>query len=500
MIKKRKSKTTTIPIQFRGKSYVSPKKKPPAKLSGPNNQLEHSKNRVQVRIHETYLSQMPNGHWMKAQVLASRTNPLCGQVQYFVHFEGVDRRLDQWLDISKIDTSVEKNQASFDTMNSNNSNLCESSSNISTNEQKVTDDCSSSHHSHNSEPSSIISSSKSNSSEDPKIGGEDKTKETKKRMTRNMKRLHDDVNHTAVSLDDLDPITARLEKEHTKKTKVKYIDKLIYSSHTATWDIDTWYFSPYPDRKAFYEYFSLDSNNLEKLKTNTSNVSYFNDTSKFYKFPEIYVSGHTLTFFETQQELTQHIEELRSEDRQPPGKMIYIDDIHDNVNNNHNTTRIAVYEIDGMQHKTYCQHLCLLSKLFLDHKTLYFDVAPFIFYVLCELDYNGATMVGYFSKEKDSVDKNNLACIIVLPPFQRQGYGKFIIDLSYKISKMDNKIGSPERPLSDLGNVSYRSYWDYTLLRHLKIGRYGAQSGLSIEDLVDLTGIASFDVTESLLG
>ena len=37
----------------------------------------------------------------------------------------------------------------------------------------------------------------------------------------------------------------------------------------------------------------------------------------------------------------------------------------------------------------YCQNLCLLSKLFLDHKSLYYDVDPFLFYVLCERDSDG---------------------------------------------------------------------------------------------------------------
>jgi len=46
----------------------------------------------------------------------------------------------------------------------------------------------------------------------------------------------------------------------------------------------------------------------------------------------------------------------------------------------------------------YCQNLCLLAKLFLDHKTLYFDVEPFLFYILTEVDRGGAHVVGYFSK------------------------------------------------------------------------------------------------------
>jgi hypothetical protein len=46
---------------------------------------------------------------------------------------------------------------------------------------------------------------------------------------------------------------------------------------------------------------------------------------------------------------------------------------------------ISVFEVDGGQQKVYCQNLCLLSKLFLDHKTLYYDVQPFLFYILCRV-------------------------------------------------------------------------------------------------------------------
>lgn len=33
---------------------------------------------------------------------------------------------------------------------------------------------------------------------------------------------------------------------------------------------------------------------------------------------------------------------------------------------------------------------------------------------------------------------------------------------------MENKIGTPERPLSDLGLLSYRSYWKTVVFKHLK--------------------------------
>jgi len=35
-----------------------------------------------------------------------------------------------------------------------------------------------------------------------------------------------------------------------------------------------------------------------------------------------------------------------------------------------------------------------------------------------------------YNKEKTSFDDYNLACILVLPPYQRKGYGHFLIEFS----------------------------------------------------------------------
>lgn len=116
----------------------------------------------------------------------------------------------------------------------------------------------------------------------------------------------------------------------------------------------------------------------------------------------------------------------------------------------------------------YCQNLCLLAKMFLDHKTLYYDVEPFLFYILTEADEMGDMhMVGYFSKEKKCQADYNVSCILTLPNQQRKGFGQFLIEFSYLLTLKESKVGTPEKPLSDLGRLSYHSYWRKTVLRTL---------------------------------
>ena len=75
-----------------------------------------------------------------------------------------------------------------------------------------------------------------------------------------------------------------------------------------------------------------------------------------------------------------------------------------------------------------------------------------------------------------------MACILILPPYQRKGYGKFLIAFSYELSELEKSIGSPEKPLSDLGKLSYRSYWSWVLLDILKDSR----GSISIKELRSL--------------
>ena len=73
-----------------------------------------------------------------------------------------------------------------------------------------------------------------------------------------------------------------------------------------------------------------------------------------------------------------------------------------------------------------------------------------------------------------------------------KGYGKLLIDFSYLLSKIEDKIGSPERPLSDLGLISYRSYWKAKLLAYLS--SYLKNDEISVKDTSHDTGIHPNDI------
>ncbi|CAE6455007.1 unnamed protein product [Rhizoctonia solani] len=117
--------------------------------------------------------------------------------------------------------------------------------------------------------------------------------------------------------------------------------------------------------------------------------------------------------------------------------------------------------------------------MFLDHKSLFYDVEPFLFYVMTLVDDDGgARFVGYFSKEKSSPKDYNVSCIMTLPVRQRQGWGNLLIDFSYLLSKKEGRTGTPERPLSALGALSYKNYWKLTIMLFL----HKAQGRIRIRD------------------
>ncbi|KAK6131103.1 hypothetical protein DH2020_035148 [Rehmannia glutinosa] len=282
-------------------------------------------------------------------------------------------------------------------------------------------------------------------------------KVTSLKMTRHQKRKIDETH--VEGHEELDAASLR---EHEEFTKVKNIATI----ELGRYEIETWYFSPFPPE--------------------------YNDCTKLF-FCEF-----CLNFMKRKEQLQRHMR--KCDLKHPPGDEIYRNgtlsmfELLKALCASLKALRLFKTEVDGKKNKVYGQNLCYLAKLFLDHKTLYYDVDLFLFYVLCECDDRGCHMVGYFSKEKHSEESYNLACILTLPPYQRKGYGKFLIAFSYELSKKEGKVGTPERPLSDLGLLSYRGYWTRVLLDILKKHK----GNISIKELSDMTAIKAEDILSTL--
>lgn len=121
---------------------------------------------------------------------------------------------------------------------------------------------------------------------------------------------------------------------------------------------------------------------------------------------------------------------------------------------------------------------------------------PFLFYVMTETDDHGCHFVGYFSKEKRPSSLNNVSCILVLPIHMRKGYGQYLIEFSYLLTRVEKKTGSPEKPLSDMGLVSYRKYWRLVLCQEL----LKEKGPISISAISERTGMTPDDIVSALEG
>ncbi|KAG8899096.1 Histone acetyltransferase [Tulasnella sp. 408] len=107
-------------------------------------------------------------------------------------------------------------------------------------------------------------------------------------------------------------------------------------------------------------------------------------------------------------------------------------------------------------------------------------------------DSRGCHILGYFSKEKESAEGYNVACILTLPQHQRFGYGKLLIEFSYELSKKEGKLGSPEKPLSDLGLLGYKAYWGEAIVKYLL--ELGPGEDVTIEGIAAATSITPADI------
>ncbi|KAM5470275.1 Histone acetyltransferase [Microsporum audouinii] len=243
--------------------------------------------------------------------------------------------------------------------------------------------------------------------------------------------------------EDSDSALRSSQKLSGPPSKIKYIN-------FGGFEIETWYAAPYPE--------------------------------EYSRNRVLYICEFCLKYMNSDFVAWRH--KLKCPAKHPPGDEIYREG------------SVSIFEVDGRKNPVYCQNLCLLAKLFLGSKTLYYDVEPFLFYVMTEYDEWGCHFVGYFSKEKRPSSSNNVSCILTLPIHQRKGYGNLLIDFSYLLTRLEGRTGSPEKPLSDMGLVSYRNYWRLVLCYKFR----NQKSPTSITAISEQTGMTPDDVISALEG
>ncbi|KAI9836617.1 MAG: Histone acetyltransferase [Sarea resinae] len=409
-----------------------------------------------------------DGEKRKAEILSMQHRK--GQPYFYVHYEEFNKRLDEWVPADRLDLSKEVEWPAPEKPEKKKSGAIKSKAQTSKAESKVTKSLKRPRQSSSRDVSATPEAASVNipgkAPRPSKAGGKENNESiavvqtevidgTPKPEDEEMDLV--DVQDAAAAAkasapevfsreDEIEKLrtSGSMTQNQTEISRVRNLSRV----QMGKFEIEPWYFSPYP-----IEYTEEDI---------------------------IYVCEFCLSYFGEMKPFERHRSKCTL--LHPPGNEIYRDD------------HVSFFEIDGRRQRTWCRNLCLLSKLFLDHKTLYYDVDPFLFYCMTTRDEHGCHLIGYFSKEKESAEGYNVACILTLPQYQRKGLGRLLIAFSYELSKREGKLGSPEKPLSDLGLLSYRAYWQETIVDVLMDGR----GDVTVEELGALSAMSTNDVLHTL--
>ncbi|CCE64109.1 hypothetical protein TPHA_0G02720 [Tetrapisispora phaffii CBS 4417] len=226
-----------------------------------------------------------------------------------------------------------------------------------------------------------------------------------------------------------------------------------------------------------------DNENIEiNDKENTSNNNDGNQNDPYW-LDVIYICEYCFKYCDNAESLIDHTKVCTFKEK-VPGRLKYLG------------PKYQIRRVKGQKHTLFCQCLCLFTKLFLDDKSMYFRIANYEFYIIYE---NGSTKpMGFFSKDIVSYNKNNLACILVFPPYQKRKLGTILIELSYKISKFEGLKSSPEVPLSPFGLITYMNFWSNRICWELLEGELADLGSVTIEDISTVTGFKPYDIVQTL--
>lgn len=174
------------------------------------------------------------------------------------------------------------------------------------------------------------------------------------------------------------------------------------------------------------------------------------------------------------------------------GKLVYYD-----------KSNIIIRQIRGFENSLFCQNLALFGKLFLDDKSIYYNIDHYDFFVIYSKDENfddNFKPMGFFSKEVVSWDNdNNLACICIFPPYQRRHLGWLLIEFLYALAHQTpgQLLSGPEFPLSPYGRLSYYRFWSIKLA-HILSTQLNRKKSFTLNDLSEISGFRKEDILLAL--
>lgn len=289
----------------------------------------------------------------------------------------------------------------------------------------------------------------------------------------------------------------KLTSSHLRALKEKYygivdfrnIDNVVFGNYEfKTWYGNTAYFSKnntnHPD-------LGIHTTETKKLQSPTS-------TSNDIWLDTLFVCEYCFKYCDEQSLMTAHRVVCPKNTTFPQtGRLVYRDPI----------SKYAIKQVRGYRHQLFCQNLCLFAKLFLDDKSVYYNVDAYEFFVLyglpesaSDFDQNMIPM-GYFSHELAAWDTdNNLACICVFPPFQNRRLGTLLIDLLYEVPRvLHGQCGptGPEFPLLPFGRATYLRYWAKRLA-HILLCSLQRKTLFTLQDLSDLSDFRKDDILLTL--
>lgn len=273
---------------------------------------------------------------------------------------------------------------------------------------------------------------------------------------------------------------------HVRRASLKVLSRNIGKVVLGNLLFDSWYFSPYPEPVLFGT-----DHHSSRAFVNGEQRNGHTEKSFGPIVPKLHVCPYCFKYTTAPTDYVSHLQFHLREIEADPNEWWPVPKTALKV---YEWEEYTVWDVDGEQEKLYCQNLSLFAKLFLEQKSVFFDTSGFHYFVLTctsrktstspsnvktrgrrrrssgeSVDLGLKTQVlGFFSKENLSWDANNLACILVFPPYQHRNLGQLLMAVSYKLSGWEweeSIIGGPEKPLSALGRKSYLRFWSERIAR-----------------------------------